>query len=43
MAYKCPQCSHTAEEAGDCPTCKVALEEAKEESSSKTEGSEKSE
>jgi len=44
MAYKCSQCGHTAEVAGNCPTCNVPLvEEEKEESASETQGPEKAE
>lgn len=25
--YKCPQCGHTSNEAGNCPTCNVPMTE----------------
>ena len=28
MAYKCPKCENTAEEAGNCSACNVAMVEA---------------
>ncbi len=31
MTYKCPQCGHTSEQAGNCPTCNVPMVEEKEE------------
>lgn len=31
MTYKCPQCCHIAEQAGNCPTCNVPMNEVKEE------------
>ncbi len=31
MAYKCSQCGHTSEEAGNCPTCNIPMVEEKAE------------
>jgi len=30
MAYKCSQCGHTSEQAGNCPTCNIPMVEATE-------------
>lgn len=30
MAYVCKQCGFKSDEPGECPQCKVALEEEKE-------------
>ena len=39
MAYKCSQCGHAAEEAGNCPTCNIPMIESKEEQSSEEQKS----
>jgi len=31
MAYKCPKCGHTSDQAGNCPDCNVEMAEEKEE------------
>ncbi len=31
MCCKCSKCDHTADQAGDCPTCNIPMEEKKEE------------
>ncbi len=31
MAYLCPECGYEQDEAGDCPSCQVALESMDEE------------
>jgi len=31
MAYKCPECGHTSEQPGNCPTCNVPMTETTEE------------
>lgn len=36
MSYKCNQCGHSSEQAGNCPTCNVAMEEVKEGGASET-------
>ncbi len=43
MAYKCSQCGHTAEQAGNCPTCNVPMNEVKEETPSGPQETEKAE
>ncbi|MEK7496051.1 MAG: hypothetical protein AAB616_01125 [Patescibacteria group bacterium] len=41
MCFKCSQCDHAADQAGDCPTCNVPMnkEDAKE---TEAEGAEES-
>lgn len=37
MKYKCPNCGHESEQAGNCPTCNVPMsEETSEEKTSET-------
>ena len=31
MAYKCPKCGHTSDQAGNRPDCNVEMAEEKEE------------
>jgi len=43
MVYKCPQCGHTSEQAGNCPTCNVPIIEETEGTSSEPQEPEKTE